>query len=60
MNPLLNEDPIPWLCIAGIFVLVYAIAEIVKCVKHNRKSKIAHKKIMQEFENRYGRMGNLK
>lgn len=58
MNPLLNEDPIPWLCIAGIFALIYATAEIVKCVKHNKRAKIARKKIMQEFENCYVRKEN--
>lgn len=60
MSPVLNENPFVWLCIVGIFALIYATAEIVKCVKHNKKAKIARKKIMQEFENRYGRKGNLK
>lgn len=58
MNPVLNEDPFVYICIAGIFALIYAIVEIVKCVKHNRKSKLIRKKIMQEFENRYSRKEN--
>ena len=58
MNPVLNENPFVWFYIVGFFALIYATTEIVKCVKHNKKARIAREKIMQEFENRYSRKEN--